>query len=274
MKLGLTLKTGIALAVTVAAVTMAQAAAVDYFGNNPTANGGVIDGVGIGQYPVNQRTLFSSSLATSQTEVFDMQPVSNVGTLNSLFGSGSGISLSATGGPAGLGGEVRRTNGTTWHGRFNTTGDPTTPPSDGSTSTSGWFETNKSSVEVTFATAVSAFGTFLTDVGDFEGSLTVEIFAASTLLFTDVLIPAGVRSSNGGLAFFGYTNTTQFNRVLISITQPSGVFVDQYDFIGFDDFITGTLRAPVGTVPEPTSLALVGLSLVLLGSARRRQLKA
>lgn len=276
MKLGHTLSAGIALAVAFAAPSIAQAAAVSYFGNNPTANGGVVlqdPSVALSLDPVRQRNNFLSSLTTSQTEAFNMAPISALGTLNDLFSNGSGISLTTGGGQAGVNGEVRRTNGSPWHGRFNTTGDPVAAPLSGTTSTSGWFETNRSSVSIDFLNSVSAFGTFFTDVGDFEGALKVEVFGASGLLYSSDLILAGARNGNGGLAFFGYTNTTQFNRVLFSITQPSGIPTDEFDFIGLDGFITGTLRSPGpgGTIPEPTSLALVGLSLALLGSVSRRR---
>lgn len=276
MKLGHTLKAGFALAAVVAAASAAQAAAVTYFGTNPNAGGGVVD-AGAGADPVNQRNRFRDSLVSASVKVesFGM-PTGLTSTVNNLF-SDSGISLSAT--PAANSSPIvsrvqnnyfGSVSSTTWTGRFNTTGDLTSLPVN-PVSTSGWFETNKSSVEVTFGTAVSAFGTFLIDVGDFNGALTVQVFAASGRLLSEELIPEGAGSLNGGLAFFGYTNTTQFNRVLFSITQASGATADEYDFIGFDDFITGTLPASGGSVPEPGSLALVGLSLALLGYSRRRQ---
>jgi len=275
MKLGHTLKASIALAVVLAAASAAQAAAVVYFGNNTTANGGVVDAVGAGLDPKNQRNLFRNSLASSQTEAFNRAPGGGPGlgtTFFNLFSAGSGISLTASDTNASTESFVENnynSGGNTWTGRFNTTGDPAMLPA-GPVSASGWFETNRRSVSIDFTSSVSAFGTFMTDVGDFDGSLMVEVFAAGGLLYSSALIPAATRSSNGGLAFFGYTNTTQFNRVLFTVVQPA-VPVGQFDFIGFDDFITGTLAATGGTVPEPTSLALVGLSLALLGYSRRRK---
>jgi len=279
MKFSPTLKAGISLVFAITAASAAQATAVTYFGNNPTAGGGVVDAGGPGQDPVNQRNLFRSSLVTSQTEAFNMTPAGGPGstaTIGNLFSVGSGISMTASDVNASTTSRVQNNyngSGSLWTGRFDTTAGLAALPGS-PVSTSGWFETNRASISIDFTTAVSAFGTFLTDVGDFEGGLTVEVYAGNGLLFSRELIPGGTRSTDGGLAFFGYTNTTQFNRVLFSITQPSGTQPDEYDFVGFDDFITGTLRSTGGSVPEPTSLALVGLSLALLGSVNRRRNRA
>ena len=272
MKLGHILKAGIALAVVAAAASAAQAAAIIYFGNNPNANGGVVNGTQAGQDPLNQRNLFRNSLATQRNEAFNMAtgPTAN---LSDLFGVGSRVSLQASDTNPSASSFVSNDHGgpANWNGRLNTTGDSATLlPSGGG----GWFETNRTQIVISFTDAVSAFGTFFTDVGDFDGNLGVEIFGAdgSSLIARNLI--GGSPNAQGGLAFFGYTNDViQFNRIVFSVLQPN-VPLGQRDYIGFDDFITGTLRSTGGTVPEPTSLALVGLSLALLGSVSRRRNRA
>ena len=288
MKLGHTLRAGIALTVVVGAASAAQAAAVSFFGNNPNANGGV---GGAGPDPVNQRNLFRNSLATLRVESFEARTStptpSGDTTVNDIFGASSGVTLSASN-PNGGGQDRTRiqqnTHGGTpgnpglggFLGRFSTTGDSSsvTTINGGSNFTGGkWWETNFTTVTVQFTTAVAAFGTFMTDLGDFDGGLAVDFFSDTTAVDGFQLLNASGRSVNGGLAFFGYTNDiTSFNRVVFTIAQGT-TNPSNYDTVGFDDFITGTLRAST-SVPEPTSIALVGLSLVLLSVARRRQTKA
>lgn len=291
MKLGHTLKAGIAVAVVLAGASAAHAAAITYFGNNPTANGGVVD-AGPGLDPVNQRNLFRNSLTSSRVENFEgrtatTNPLGGDTTVNDVFGAASGVTLTATN-PNGTNqdrtaiqqntyGGTPGAPGAGFLGRFSTTGDPSsaTTLNNGSNFTGGkWWETNFTTVTIQFTTAVDAFGTFMTDLGDFNGGLSVELFSGNTSVERIQLLSPSGGSVNGGLAFFGYTNdTSSFNRVVFSIAQGT-TNPSNFDTVGFDDFITGTLRGPIGTISEPTSLALVGLSLALLGSVNRRRSRA
>ena len=286
---------GLALSLVALATTPAQAAATTYFGNNSGANGGVSNGIGAGADPVNQRDLFKNSLASFLVESFEARAASpnanSDATVSNLFGLGAATTLKATDPQSSntdLTTQIQNQTfggtpgnpGPSFLGRFNTTGDPTSaqngiPPVGSPANVIGgkWWETNYRTVTVHFGTAVSAFGTFLTDLGDFDGSMQVDFKSATGAVVAHVdLLSAAARQVNGGLAFFGYTNdTTSFTDVIFSFTQARAD-TSTWDVVGFDDLLTGTLKTPSAGAPEPSSIALSALSLGLLAFARRRKI--
>ena len=144
-------------------------------------------------------------------------------------------------------------------GRFNTT-------SGGSK----WWDVSGSFTLNFTGTAVSAFGFYGTDVGDFAGQITLKLTDTSNEVST-LTIPAAAGSADGGLLFFGFVDHA---RAYKQIT--FGNTGDGNDFFGFDDMVIGDLNQLVAppTIPEPTSLALVGLALAAAGFAARRQRRA
>lgn len=294
MNISVPLRAATAFAIAALAVTAAQAAPTVYFGNNPGANGGVVDGTDPGTDPVNQRDLFKSKLDSTkiQTETFETRGFLSSSDIevkvSDIFGSASGVTLTASS-PNSAGSPRTRIQLNTWGGtpgapgtdgflgRFSTTGDPSSDATlnSGSNYTGGkWFETNFQTVTVDFTNKVSAFGTFLTDLADFDGQLAVGIFSGTDRLIQKNLVSPSGGQNQGGLGFFGYIDdSTSFDRVVFTITQ-TGTNPGAYDIVGFDDFMTGPLKngdGGGGDIPEPTSLALVGLSLSLLGLWRRRK---
>lgn len=274
MNLFVSVKACVVLAALGAAATAAHATATTFFGNNVLALRTVSDGAGAGHDPLNQRNQFEASLASFQTEAFNQTP-GNIGSLSDIFAAGSGVTLTSTDPNINTTSRVQNNPnpGGTPTGRFNTTGDPSVAVN--TIGTSGWWETNKGTTTVQFTTAVSAFGTFITDAGDFRGALDVQIFNGASLLLSTSLISTGSGNvaNSGALAFFGYTNdTTKFTSVVFTVSQAAGLPVGQFDFVGFDDFITGPLRA--ASIPEPSSITLAALSLGLLALARRRRTRA
>jgi hypothetical protein len=115
---------------------------------------------------------------------------------------------------------------------------------------------------LTFTQPVSAFGTYVTGLGNFGGSIDLQYNDGSTNSFT----VAG--SNTGGAEFFGFTDGAPITAVdLHSVNQPG-----EQDGFGIDNLTWGNSVAPA---PEPSSLPslLLGgacvLCLALSRKARR-----
>lgn len=150
-------------------------------------------------------------------------------------------------------------------GRFDTT--CSTPPNG---CVQQWFETSGVFM-IDFGDSYSGFGFYATDVGDFAGSLLVELFQGQNVAATRSTSFSG-DASNGALMFLGlFDDTVTFTGARISIVQAA-TDPESFDFVGFDDLVIG--NAPVngnGTVPEPASLVLISTGLLGLAALRRRR---
>ncbi len=146
-------------------------------------------------------------------------------------------------------------------GRYNMTRN--LPPTvTGDPDFGKWLEAS-SDFRYTFSRAISAFSFLGTDFGDFDGVFSLEFLSGGTQVYssgTTITNPGG----NGNLLYFGAVSTVSFDTVVFHITQLPGTV--NVDVLGFDSFVVGLAN---GTVPEPTSLALVGLALCAAGWARK-----
>jgi hypothetical protein len=216
----------------------AQAAVQVFFGEKLVNSAGTVDGA-----PVTARGQFQDQLEGTSVESFEgftstptsLSFVGSAGTIGAtLSRDGASLSSSAT------------------LGRYATSGRRYL-----SLSSSGSFL-------LTFDTAVSAIGFYGTDLGDFDGQLSIELTRGSEKEL--VTIPHSRNAPNGALAFFGLIDKANpFTAVRFISTRSSAV-----DNFGIDDITIGD-PAQVASVPEPAAWALMMLGFGAIGGALRRR---
>lgn len=223
----------------------AHAVLVEYFGEdlNPGFS------VPAGGNAETARNNFLGDLAGVGNEDFEGFVVGTGTPLNINFPGSSGAitaTISGTGvvendaGDAGSGG-----NG---FGRFNTS-----PGGD------QYWEAAQS-FSIAFSDPIAAFGFYATDIGDFNGQVTLQ---ASNGVATDLTIPNTINGPDGSLLFYGFIDDVNTYTSISFGNTAAGS-----DFFGFDDMVIGDPNQIV-RVPEPGVLLLMGAGLAAFGFSRR-----
>ena len=242
---------GLASLGVVAIANVAGAAPVTFFGENLSPAGSVSGD------PATAQTNFLATLAGGVgTEDFESF---TVGASNPpLTFPGSSGSITAT--LAGSG----TVDGSPGAGRFATSG-------------SNFLETGSGGdFTLTFSSAISAFGFFGTDIGDFNNGLNLDLTKSGGGVET-LVVGNTVGANNGSLLFFGFIDTAQSYTSIAFNNDPGSV-----DVFGFDDMTIGD-AGQITNPPNPNPIPLPAGGLLLLtalgglggaGALRKRKAKA
>ena len=137
------------------------------------------------------------------------------------------------------------------------------------TSGTNYWEAQTGDFTINFSAAISAFGFYATDVGDFGGELSVTYAGGgSTTLNVGNTVGSG-GSTDGSVLYFGFYEDDP----LKAFTSVSFLNPSSGDHFGFDDMTIGTFEqvVPNDPVPEPSTVFLMGLGLAgLFGYNRKR----
>lgn len=240
--IGTKLISGVALALALASAP-AQAATV-FFGENQSP------GFGVSGDPVTARNSFLSNLSGVGTENFESQPYGQTPPIVLTFpGSSGSITATLSGSNVSIGNTATGSG----VGRYATSG-------------SQYLETSSSGFTITFSTAIAAFGFYATDVGDFNGQLTVTTANGTSHQYT---VANTVGGNDGSLLFWGIIDTVDLFTSITFGNTAAGT-----DFFGFDDMTIGDVNQvvqPGNEVPLPGALPLFVSGLGALGFVAHRR---
>ncbi|MFN3936600.1 MAG: VPLPA-CTERM sorting domain-containing protein [Gemmobacter sp.] len=223
----------------------AEAAPITFFGENVTPAATVSGD------PVTARANFLATLSGGVgTEDFESLSGSTPLALN-FPGSTGGITATLTGSAV-----VQSSPNA---GRFATSGSRYLQTSAGG------------NFGVAFSSAISAFGFYATDLGDFGNQLILRLTDTDGIV-TSLAVPHIVGSGgnpDGTLVFFGFIDLTTAYTSIAFDNQPGGV-----DVFGFDDMTIGDRRQivnPPSEIPLPAAGWFMVAGLGGLAALRRRR---
>lgn len=211
--------------------------------------------------------LFLSKLKNPGTETFEAQPVGAGAPLTISFpGSSGDLSATLTGGNGIVASVVPGT--TNGSGRYSVP----------SPTTSRYWEVAAGAADapatfnVTFGQAISAFGFYGIDIGDFGGQLQLVMSTGEILTIPNAQGSGG--STDGSVLFFGFiadSPAEQFTSIRFQMSYREG----DVDVFGFDNFTIADLgQVSPPSVPEPGTLVLLAGALLALGLTTRPRRQA
>lgn len=236
--------TTLATAIALSAFSMpAMAAPTIYFGETQTPSpAATVSGAA-----ATARASFLAQLGGVSTEDFEGLAAGTPPATLTFAGSAGPITAAFTG----VTGQICTSNGCGGPGRFATSG-------------TNYLDISTNAFSVTFSTPVAAFGFYGTDIGDFNGQLTLTLTSASGT--TTLTVPNTLNGNDGSLLFYGIIDTANpFTSITFGNTAPGA------DLFGFDDITVGDVRQVTGGVPEPTTWAMMIIGFGAIGGTMRRR---
>ncbi len=233
-----------ASAVAAAVMTAAPVfAAVIYFGEDLSPG----RTVPAGGHAETARNAFLANLSGVGTETFESIPNQAADGLALNFPGASGGITATLSDPSGS----SRVQDTPGAGRFATSG-------------TRYLQEVANGFSLTFSTEIAAFGFYGTDIGDFNGQVTVTLsngFGQSSYTVANT-----VNGPDGSLLFWGIIAEAgeTFNKLTFGNTAVGS------DYFGFDDLTIGELQQ-VAPIPVPATLPLLASAMIGLGLIRRRR---
>jgi len=231
----------------------AQGAPIIYFGED-LSPGGTVPAGGNAE---TARASFLSGLIGVGNEDFE-----GFANLTSIGGAGINISFPGSSGAitanlSGLGGICDQTVG-------GTVGGITCGFQRFATSPDNYLQSASGGFDLAFSDQIAAFGFYGTDFGDFSGQMTLTLTNGDNVVL-EIDHTQG-SSAGGNVLFWGFIDpAVTYTDIAFTNTGGAG------DVFGFDDMVIGDERQVGPVIPEPSAVALYGVSMLLVGMAVRRR---
>ncbi|ARU56998.1 PEP motif-containing protein [Oleiphilus messinensis] len=198
---------------------------------------------------------FSSNLTGVSTEDFESQATGTTSSISLNFpGSAGSIGATLTGSNMAI--RSVPAGSTTGAGRYPTSGTQ-------------FLEANAIDFTIDFTQAISAFGFWGVDIGDFGGTVSLDLINGGTQTIQVPNTQGSGGSTDGSVLFFGFFDLNDsFTSITFDITSSGDIFA-------FDDMIIADegqiVVDPVNPVPAPATFALIAAGLLGMRQYSRKK---